>query len=79
MKTKFKDFLLYTLACFGAVSLLMSVSNVNNSYQSYKGKYEIVEGSEDLYLFDTTTGDIFEAAPSIRGWRKIIDGSSKMY
>jgi len=45
MKTKFKDFLLYSLACIGALSLLISANNSTNDqpeYLSSSGKYQVI-------------------------------------
>ena len=45
MKTKFKDFLLYSLACIGALSLLISANNSTNDqleYLSSSGKYQAI-------------------------------------
>ena len=45
MKTKFKDFLLYSLACIGALSLLISANKSTNDqleYLSSSGKYQVI-------------------------------------
>tara|TARA_B000000477_G_C5974297_1_gene177801 strand:- start:179 stop:469 length:291 start_codon:yes stop_codon:yes gene_type:complete len=39
MKNKFKDFLLYTLACIGAVSILLSVQQMTNKANGSKGQH----------------------------------------
>ena len=63
MKTKFKDFLLYSLTCFGAVSLLLSFSN-SNSNDNYStkanqvGTYAIAAAEGVLFRLNTSTGDI---------------------
>ena len=62
MKTKFKDFLLYSLACVGAVSLLMSVSaNLSNKQQKEAGTYQMAVFGKDgkgIHILNTTTGNI---------------------
>lgn len=45
MKTKYKDFLLYSLACIGALSLLISANNSTNDQPenlSSSGKYQVI-------------------------------------
>ena len=57
MKNKLKYSLLYSLACIGAFSLLLSISeNQNNE----TGAYQITTMSDSgiLYRLDTRTGDI---------------------
>jgi len=61
MKTKFKDFLLYSLACIGAVSLLLSVSNLKDDYSNENnqvGTYAIAAAEGVLFRVNTSTGDI---------------------
>ncbi len=61
MKTKFKYFLLYSMACIGAVSLLLSVSgNTSNKQQNEVGTYQIAVSSDQNALFrlNTSTGKI---------------------
>ena len=57
MKTKFKDFLLYSLACVGAVSLLLSATQTQESHSNI-GKYQITDdgGGGLFYILDTETG-----------------------
>ena len=42
MKTKFKDFLLYSLAIIGAISLLISASNYNDDID------DVVDSLDDI-------------------------------
>jgi len=56
MKTKFKDLLLYTLACVGAVSLLISAIDKPKENSQSVGKYHAVSTSDDVIIYDTTTG-----------------------
>ena len=42
MKTKFKDFLLYSLAIIGAISLLISTSNYNDDID------DVVDSLDDI-------------------------------
>ena len=58
MKTKFKDLLLYTLATIGAVSLLLSATQSQESHSNI-GKYQITDAGAGVYVFyilDTETG-----------------------
>ena len=57
MKNKLKYPLLYSLACIGALSLLLSISEIQNNEI---GKYQIATMSDSgiLYRLDTRTGDI---------------------
>ncbi len=61
MKTKFKDFLIPSLACAGLVSLLLSATgNLSNNQQNEVGTYQIATMSDSaiLYRLDTRTGVI---------------------
>jgi hypothetical protein len=55
MKNKFKYSLLYSLACIGALSLLLSISEIQSNET---GTYQIATMSDILYRLDTRTGDI---------------------
>ena len=57
MKNKLKYPLLYSLACIGAFSLLLSISEIQNNET---GTYQIATMSDSgiLYRLDTRTGDI---------------------
>ena len=57
MKNKLKYSLLYSLACIGALSLLLSISEIQNNET---GTYQIATMSDSgiLYRLDTRTGDI---------------------
>ena len=57
MKNKLKYPLLYSLACIGALSLLLSISEIQNNET---GTYQIATMSDAgvLYRLDTRTGDI---------------------
>ena len=65
MKTKFKDFLLYSLACVGAVSLFLSAyqpqqttSTVPESHVWEMHSNNIVDsGYTATYLFNKETGE----------------------
>tara|TARA_B100001057_G_scaffold76974_1_gene71742 strand:- start:499 stop:735 length:237 start_codon:yes stop_codon:yes gene_type:complete len=63
MKTKFKDFLLYSLACVGAVSLFLSTSYKQGLVEN--GRYNIstttTKGQAGLVyetILDTQTGKV---------------------
>jgi len=61
MKTKFKDFLLYSLACIGALSLLISANNSTNDqleYLSSSGKYQVIMGDAGLAALNNRTGKV---------------------
>ena len=61
MKTRFKDFLLYSLTCFGAVTLLLSFSNSKDNYSTKAnqvGTYAIAAAEGVLFRVNTSTGDI---------------------
>ena len=57
MKNKLKYSLLYSLACIGALSLLLSISEIQNNET---GTYQIATMSDSgiLYRLDTRTGNI---------------------
>ncbi len=57
MKNKLKYLLLYSLASIGALSLLLSISEIQNNET---GTYQITTMSDSgiLYRLDTRTGDI---------------------
>ena len=56
MKTKFKDLLLYTLACVGAVSLLISAIDKPKENSQNVGKYHAVATSDYVVVYNTQTG-----------------------
>ena len=61
MKTKFKDFLLYSLACIGALSLLISANNSTNDqleHLSSSGKYQVIMGDAGLAALNNRTGKV---------------------
>lgn len=63
MKTKFKDFLLYSLACIGALSLLISANNSTNyqlEHLSSSGKYQVImaDNSRGMAALNNRTGKI---------------------
>ena len=45
MKTKFKDFLLYSLAIIGAISLLISASNYNDDIDDVVDELDDIENA----------------------------------
>jgi len=57
MKNKLKHFLLYSLACIGSISLLLSISEIQNNET---GTYQITTMTDagTLYRLDTRTGDV---------------------
>ena len=60
MKTKFKDLLLYTLACVGAVSLLISAIDKPKENSQNVGKYQVAdskfENQANIVVLNTETG-----------------------
>ena len=57
MKTIFKDFLLYTLACIGAVSLLLSAIDKPKENSQSVGNYHAVGTSDYVIIYNTQTGE----------------------
>ena len=57
MKTKFKDFLLYSLACVGVVSLFISATSEPKQAPLEAGSYQAVAVGNYLYVINTSTGD----------------------
>ena len=69
MKTKFKDFLLYSLACIGALSLLISANNSTNDqleHLSSSGKYQVImeDTGASLAALNNRTGKV----KMFKGW-----------
>ncbi len=65
MKTKYKDFLLYSLACVGAVSLFLSVSNKpSNEVGTYQIAVSNTNTLTTIYRLNTSTGDIVKIKKS---------------
>ena len=60
MKSKFKDFLLYSLACVGAVSLLLSAYQPQQSTPKYTMVSSDVGGSgtPNMYVLNQETGEV---------------------
>ena len=60
MKTKFKDFLLYSLACVGAVSLFLSAyqpqQTISTVPESHVWAYASHDGNETV-IFNKKTGE----------------------
>lgn len=69
MKTKFKDFLLYSLACVGAVSLLLSAIDKPKEDSQSASKYHIAAAGGDygnnFIMYNTQTGEYKEVKPSL--------------
>lgn len=57
MKTIFKDFLLYTLACIGAVSLLLSVIDKPKENAQPIDRYHITASNSAFVMYNTQTGE----------------------
>ena len=68
MKTKFKDFLLYSLACVGAVSLLLSAIDKPKEDSQSVGKYHAVGTSDYVIIYNTETGRHRKAQSSERDY-----------
>ena len=78
MKTKFKDFLLYSLACVGAVSLFLSAyqpqQTTSTVPESHVWELKIAESNAQAnggraYLYNKVTGEVRKynrAAPDTR-------------
>ena len=65
MKTKFKDFLLYSLACVGAVSLLLSAIDKPKEDSQSASKYHIAAANNSFIMYNTQTGEYKEIKPSL--------------
>jgi len=63
MKTKFKDFLLYIMACIGAISLFISSSSFQKESDNSKYAFQAVVGSGGgiytYFVLDTETGVVY--------------------
>ena len=57
MKTKFKDFLLYSLACVGAVSLLLSVIDKPKENAQPIDRYHVAGADYGFVMYNTQTGE----------------------
>ena len=60
MKSKFKDFLLYSLACIGITALLLSVYQPQQSSPKYTMVSSNVgsAGSPNVYVLNQETGEV---------------------
>jgi len=63
MKTKFKDFLLYSLACVGAVSLFLSAYQPQQTTSPESHVWEIhsvtnVNEAPNAYMYNKVTGKV---------------------
>ena len=56
MKTKFKDFLLYSLAIIGAVSLLLSALDKPKENSQNDWRYHAVASEAGIVIYNTTSG-----------------------
>ena len=74
MKTKFKDILLYSLACVGAVSLLLSAYQPQQSTPKYTMVSSDVGGSgtPNIYILNQETGEVryFEQEKELSTFKK---------
>ena len=57
MKSKFKDFLLYSLACIGAVSLLLSVIDKPKENAQAIDMYHVTASQSGFVMYNTLTGE----------------------
>ena len=60
MKTKFKDFLLYSLACVGVVSLFISATSEPKEAPLEAGGYQAVAAGKYIYVVNTSTGNLYD-------------------
>ena len=58
MKTKLKNFILYSLAFTGIVSLFLSVNQTNQDNSRFE-MVAPVSGNTVVYLFDNQTGEVW--------------------
>ena len=77
MKTKFKDLLLYTLACVGAVSLFLSAyqpqQTTSTVPESHEWELIMSVTSTDAYIYNKKTGETWGMRRQELGdkWAKI--------
>ncbi len=74
MKTKFKDFLLYSLACIGAVSLLLSVIDKPEKNAQPVDRYHVTASQYGFVMYNTQTGEF--RLLDIRRDKSQVDGSN---
>ncbi len=72
MKTKFKDFLLYSLACVGAVSLFLSAYQPQQTTSTVPESHvwEMLATGEDdarMYAINKVTGEVRKYARNMTG------------
>ena len=72
MKTKFKDFLLYSLACIGAVSLFLSAYQPQESTSKYLVNSAGGAGYPHIYILNQETGEVryFELEKELSTFKK---------
>ena len=84
MKTKFKDFLLYSLACVGAVSLFLSAyqpqQTTSTVPESHVWQMVVVEGVENrAYSINKKTGEVRKFSKSFPTKKEAMSGKYKSY
>ena len=66
MKTKFKDFLLYSLACVGAISLFLSAyqpqQTTSTVPESHVWEASGITPKGAVYMFNKKTGEVYYLA-----------------
>ena len=58
MKTKFKDFLLYTLAAVGTISIFLSAYQPQQSQPKYTMSASGGSSDSHMYILNQETGDV---------------------
>ena len=84
MKTKFKDFLLYSLACVGAISLFLSAyqpqQTTSTVPESHVWQMVVVEGVENrAYSINKKTGEVRKFSKSFPTKKEAMSGKYKSY
>ncbi len=79
MKTKFKDFLLYSLACVGAVSLFLSAYQPQQTTSTVPESHiwEMAGFDNDFFMWNKKTGELRKVNGNAYFSEK--DGQSFMY
>ena len=67
MKTKFKDFLLYTLACVGTISIFLSAYQPQQTTSPESHVWEMNSGSANDYIYNKVTGKVIHLGKNHSG------------
>ena len=84
MKSKFKDYLLYTLSTIGVVALFISATTLppqtSNVPESHVWEMVVVEGAENrAYSINKKTGEVRKFAKSFPTKKEAMSGKYNTY